>query len=440
MFSNKDLKRLILPLLIEQVLAVLVGMLDIMMVSSVGEAAVSGVSLVDTIGILLINIFSALATGGAVISAQYLGREDHEKANISANQLVLSTTLISLVIMLVALIWREPILSLIFGHVEKDIMDSALTYFLITALSYPFLSIYNACAALYRSMGNSKLSMKISFLMNLINLVGNALCIYGLRMGVAGVAIPTLVSRAVAAIVMLILIRNPRNLIHIDPKLRLGFHPKMIKKILSIGVPNGLENSMFQVGKILVASLIATYGSVSIAANAVSNTVATFQIIPGTTIGLAMITVVGQCIGARNYEQAKEYTKKLLMLSHAGIVILNAVIILLLPPILKLYNLSAETAEMARQIIILHGVVAMVIWPESFTLPNALRSSNDVKFTMFTSILSMWFCRIILSFVLGSYFGLGVLGVWIAMMIDWLVRSIVFIIRYRSERWKKYCS
>ena len=439
MFSNKDLKKLILPLLIEQILAVLVGMLDIMMVSGVGESAVSGVSLVDTIGILLINIFSALATGGAVVSAQYLGREDHENANIAANQLVLSTTFISLIIMFIALIWRVPILNLIFGHVEKSIMDSALIYFFITALSYPFLAIYNSCAALYRSMGNSKLSMQISFLMNAINVVGNALCIYGLHMGTEGVAIPTLISRATAAIIMLLLIRNPQNLIHIDPKLRLGFHPKMIQKILNIGVPNGLENSMFQVGKILVASLIATYGSTSIAANAVSNTVATFQIIPGATIGLAVITVVGQCIGAKNYEESKQYTKKLLFLSHAGIIVLNAVIILLLPIILNLYNLSDETYQMARQIIILHGIVAMIIWPESFTLPNSLRASNDVKFTMLTSILSMWLCRIGMSYILGTYFHLGVLGVWMAMMVDWLVRAIIFLFRYKNERWKKYC-
>lgn len=439
MFSNKDLKKLILPLLIEQILAVLVGMLDIMMVSGVGESAVSGVSLVDTIGILLINIFSALATGGAVVSAQYLGREDHENANIAANQLVLSTTFISLIIMFIALIWRVPILNLIFGHVEKSIMDSALIYFFITALSYPFLAIYNSCAALYRSMGNSKLSMQISFLMNAINVVGNALCIYGLHMGTEGVAIPTLISRAAAAIIMLLLIRNPQNLIHIDPKLRLGFHPKMIQKILNIGVPNGLENSMFQVGKILVASLIATYGSTSIAANAVSNTVATFQIIPGVTIGLAVITVVGQCIGAKNYEESKQYTKKLLFLSHAGIIVLNAVIILLLPIILNLYNLSDETYQMARQIIILHGIVAMIIWPESFTLPNSLRASNDVKFTMLTSILSMWLCRIGMSYILGTYFHLGVLGVWMAMMVDWLVRAIIFLFRYKNERWKKYC-
>lgn len=439
MFSNKDLKKLILPLLIEQILAVLVGMLDIMMVSGVGESAVSGVSLVDTIGILLINIFSALATGGAVVSAQYLGREDHENANIAANQLVLSTTFISLIIMFIALIWRVPILNLIFGHVEKSIMDSALIYFFITALSYPFLAIYNSCAALYRSMGNSKLSMQISFLMNAINVVGNALCIYGLHMGTEGVAIPTLISRATAAIIMLLLIRNPQNLIHIDPKLRLGFHPKMIQKILNIGVPNGLENSMFQVGKILVASLIATYGSTSIAANAVSNTVATFQIIPGVTIGLAVITVVGQCIGAKNYEESKQYTKKLLFLSHAGIIVLNAVIILLLPIILNLYNLSDETYQMARQIIILHGIVAMIIWPESFTLPNSLRASNDVKFTMLTSILSMWLCRIGMSYILGTYFHLGVLGVWMAMMVDWFVRASIFLFRYKNERWKKYC-
>lgn len=436
MFSNTDLRKLVVPLLIEQVLAVTVGMLDIIMVSSVGETAVSGVSLVDTINILLINIFSALATGGAVVSAQYIGRGDRKQASVAANQLLLSTTVISAVIMVLALVGRKWILSLIFGHVEAAIMDSALIYFQITALSYPFLAIYNACAALYRSMGNSKLSMKTSLLMNAINVLGNALCIYGLHMGVAGVAIPTLVSRTVAALLMLYLVRNPANLIHVDEKLRLGYQPSMIRRILSIGIPNGLENSMFQIGKILVTSLVATFGTASIAANAVSNTIATFQIIPGNAIGLALITVVGQCVGAKDYKQARYYTRKLLFVAHIGIAILSMAILLCLPLILNLYHLSDEATEYARQILWLHGVCAIFIWPESFTLPNTLRASNDAKFTMTVSICSMWLCRIACSYLLAQGFGLGVFGVWIAMMIDWAVRAIIFLVRYRGTRWQ----
>lgn len=436
LFSNRDLKKLILPLLVEQLLAVSVGMIDIIMVSSVGETAVSGVSLVDTIGVLIIYMLSALATGGAVISAQHLGRKDNDGANMAANQLLLSTTVLSIVIMAAALLARRPLLNLIFGNVEPAIMQDALTYFQITALSYPFLAIYNSCAALYRSMGNSKVSMKTSILMNGINIVGNAICVYGLHMGVAGVAWPTLLSRAVAALCMLLLIKNPQNTIHIDEHFRLGFHSAVIRKIFSIGIPNGLENAMFQLGKILVASLIATFGTTAIAANAVSNTVATFQIIPGSAIGLAVITVVGQCAGAGDYQQARHYTKKLLKVTHLGLLGLNLLIVLVMPFILKLYSLSSATGELARQILVFHAVACTVIWPSAFILPNALRASSDIKFTMVTSILSMWLCRIAMSYVLGKYLGLGVFGVWVAMVLDWVVRAICFWVRYRGAKWQ----
>ncbi len=437
MFSNRDLKKLIVPLLIEQFLAVSVGMLDIIMVSSVGEYAVSAVSLVDTISILLIMILSALATGGAVVSSQRLGCQDYEGANTAANQLLLSTTLISLLLTAAAEIWQVALLHSIFGDVETIIMDSALVYFRITAFSYPFLAIYNSCAALYRSMGNSKLSMQTSFLMNGINLAGNALLIYGFHMGVNGVAYPTLISRAVAAAVMLYLVRNPKNTIHIDPKLRLGFQPKVIKRIFRIGIPNGLENGMFQLGKIIVASLIATYGSTAIAANAVGNTVATFQTIPGAAINLAIITVVGQCVGAGEFDQAKKYIKKLLLITHAGLLVFNVLIFLILPLILWLYHLSPETYSLAQQIIIFHGITAFLFWPESFTLPSALRASNDIKFTLIVAILSMWIVRIGFSYLLGTYFKIGLFGVWIAMILDWLARSGLFLYRYRSEKWTK---
>lgn len=436
MFSNRDLKKLIIPLLIEQFLAVTVGMLDVIMVSSVGEHAVSAVSLVDTISVLLIQVLSALATGGAVVASQRLGCQDYKGANMAANQLLLSTTAISVILMGIAEIWQAPLLKLIFGDVEKNIMDSALVYFRITAFSYPFLAIYNSCAALYRSMGNSKLSMKISFLMNGINLAGNALMIYGFHMGVAGVAYPTLVSRAVAAVVMVCLVRSPKNAIHIDEKFRLGFQPKVIKKIFHIGIPSGLEGGMFQLGKVIVASLITTYGSIAIAANAVGNTVAVFQAIPGTAINLAIITVVGQCVGAGDFEQAKKYTKKLLLIAHIGMFVWNTLMFAILPVILWLYNLSPDTSVLAQQIIIFHGTAAFLIWPASFILPNAMRAANDVRFALIVSLLSMWIVRVGFSYILGTYFGLGLFGVWIAMVFDWMVRDVLFFLRYRSGKWQ----
>ncbi|NLM98125.1 MAG: MATE family efflux transporter [Halanaerobiaceae bacterium] len=437
MFSGRALRRLIIPLIIEQFLAVTVGMADIIMVSSVGENAVSGVSLVDTINILLINIFAALATGGAVVSAQYLGKKDKEGACKSANQLLLVSGAISIGIMLFALIGNRFILNMIFGQVEAEIMDNAQVYFFYSALSYPFLGLYNSCAALFRAMGNSRISMLTSLCMNILNISGNALFIYGLGMGVEGVGTATLISRIVAAIIMFILIRMPLYDIHIEKKLSFRFNFRLIKQILKIGIPNGMENSMFQVGKILVMSLVASFGSISIAANAVSSTITSFAVIPGSAMGLALITVVGQCIGAGDYEQARIYTINMTKITIISLSIINLFMILLSPFIVSLYNLSNETAVLAVQLIRFYSICSFVFWPLSFTLPNALRAANDVKYTMIIAIISMWTWRVGFSYILGKFFGLGVFGVWIAMTLDWVFRGICFTARFLKGSWKK---
>ncbi|MDF2589275.1 MAG: family efflux transporter [Anaerocolumna sp.] len=439
MFSKKRLTKLIVPLIIEQLLAVTVGMADTIMVAKAGESAVSGVSLVDTLNILLINIFSALATGGAVVAAQYLGGKEKEKACKSAGQLLLSTGAISLLIMLISLFCNGLILRLIYGNLEPELMNNAKIYFYITAVSFPFLAIYNSCAALFRAMGNSKVSMYVSLIMNAINVTGNAILIIGLHMGVAGVAYPTLLSRIVAAVIMLALISKKHHPIHIDNIFRIGVDWSMIRRILNIGVPNGLENSIFQVGKILVQGLIASFGLASITANAIAGTIANLEVIPGSAIGLAMITVVGQCVGANDYKQAKKYTIKLMKVTYIIMILLNITVLIFKDPIiLSFYDLSPETLSKTMQLIIFHSIACALIWPASFTLPNALRAANDVKFTMITSIISMWVWRIALSFILGKTLQLGVLGVWIAMSIDWLFRSICFIVRFIRGKWKQY--
>ena len=306
MFSRKDLIKLIVPLVIEQMLAVAVGMADSVMISVRGEAAMSGVSNVDTLNVLLINLFAALASGGAVVAAQYLGHKDFDKAKIAVNQLVLSITVVSAVIMVFALAANGPLLRLIYGSVEPEVMRNSRIYFYITAASFPFLAVYNACASLFRAMGNSRISMQVSILMNIINITGNAIGLYVLALGVEGVAYPTLISRAVAAVVMIILIRDEKNPLHINRRLRLGFDPEMIKRILHIGVPNGLETSIFQIGKVMVQGLTASFGTMATAANAVASTVSGVAVIPGNAIGLAMITVVGQCVGANDSRQTTQ--------------------------------------------------------------------------------------------------------------------------------------
>lgn len=438
MFNRKDLIKLIIPLIIEQFLMITIGMSDTIMVASVGETAVSGVSLVDSINILLINIFSALATGGAVISAQFLGRNDYKNANIAAKQLLLVTTFLSLFIMIICIFAKKAILNMIFGNVEAAVMKNALTYFYISSFSYPFIAIYNAGAALFRSMGNTKVSMMTSLFMNIVNISINAVLIFGFHMGVAGAAIGSLVSRFLSAIIVITLLKNDTNKIYIHSFIKLDFNFAMIKNILSIGIPNGIENGMFQIGKILVQGLIASFGTVSIAANAVASSIANFAIIPGIAVGLAMITVVGQCVGANNYEDAKKYMIKLTGISYAVLGILNFIVIFAAPLLVGIFQLLPETAHIAIQLIVYHSICCILIWSAAFTFPNGLRASNDVKFTMLTSTFSMWAFRIGFSYLIGQTMGLGVLGVWIAMTIDWLFRAIIFIIRFISGKWKNH--
>ena len=436
LFSNRELANLIGPLVIEQLLAVFVGMPDSIMVANVGEAAVSGVSLVDNIMILIINIFAALATGGAVVAGQYIGRKDEKSACKAATQLVWFVSLSAVAIMILVYFGKDIILNQVFGHITAEVKGHADIYLLIVTASIPFIALYNGGAAIFRAMGNSQVSMRVSLLMNAINVTGNAILVFGLRIGTAGVAIPTLISRMVAAIVITVLLCNQTRILHIERTLKIRFDGRMIRKILAIGVPNGLENSMFQLGKILVLSLVSTFGTYAIAANAVSNAIALFQILPGMAISLAITTVISQCVGANDYEQVHYYLKKLLAIIYVAMVGTVALIFLALPLILKAYNLSDQTAAAATNIIHFHGISAMIIWPLSFALPAAYRAAGDAKACMYTSIVSMWIFRIGFSYLVGKYMGLGVFGVWVAMVIDWVVRAICFIIRYFNGKWK----
>lgn len=435
-FDNRDLMSLIIPLMVEQLLAVAVGLADSIMVASVGESAVSAVSLVDSINILLLNIFAALATGGAVVAGQYIGKQNYDKACKSGTQLLVFVTFISVVVMALMYIGRGFILNVVFGKIDADVAIYAETYMLIVFASIPFIALYSSGAALFRAMGNSKITMVVALIMNVINVIGNAICIYGLHMGVEGAAIPTLISRAIAAILIVVLLKNGSLLIHISKPFKYKFDKVMVRDILYIGIPNGVENSMFQLGKIMLLSIVAGFGTASITANAVGNSIASFQILPSAAVGLGLITVVSRCVGAGDYDMVRYYTKKLLKYTYIASLFLNIGIILILPYVMDIYHLSAETAAMAKQVIIFHGVNTCFIWPLSFTLPNTLRASNDVRFTMVVGVGSMWIFRVGFGILLAKYMGFGMFGVWVAMIIDWIVRSIFFTIRYKGHKWE----
>lgn len=434
-FSNQDLRRLIVPLIIEQLLAITVGLCDSLMVSQVGEAAISAVSLVDSVNVLLVNAFAALATGGAVIAGQYLGRREMEKAGHSGAQLLLFMIEASLLVMALFYLGKGFILHVVFGQVEPDVAAYADTYFVIVEASIPFLAVYNAGAALFRMMGNSQISMWVSLLMNLINVGGNAWLIFGLGMGVEGVAIPTLVSRMFAAASILVLLRRKDLPLKID-RFTLKHDPYVVKNILRFGVPNGMESSMFQLGKILLLSTVSVLGTASVAANAIGNTFATFHCMPGLAIGLAIVTVVSRCVGAGDIGKARFYTKKLMKLTYLFMGICTAITLIVMSPVLRLYNVSQEAENYARQIIWFHGIAGAVFWPMAFALPNALRAAGDTRFTLVASSVSMWTMRVGFGILLGRFWGMGVVGIWVAMFFDWLLRIALFVPRFHGHKWE----
>ena len=440
LFDRQKILKLIIPLVVEQILAVTVGMADMIMVAGAGETAVSGISLVNTISNLLIYCFSALATGGAVVTAQLLGAGDKKTACRSADQLMMVCGVSSIVITVFCLLFNRSLLLLIYGNVEEGVMSNAVTYFYITALSFPFLSVYNGGAGLFRSMNNSKISMEISVIMNFLNIIGNAIFVFGFGMEVAGVGLSTLISRAVAAIATLILITRPKFLIHVTHLFRPGIDTRLIKKILHIGVPGALESSMFQIGKLLTQSLISSFGTAAIAANACASTVETMADIPAVAIGLGLVTIVGQCVGAGDYKQARYYAKKLISYAYAFLILFNVIIFAGSNVISGWYNLSEMGNYYSNILIKYHSVCCMLLWPLAFTIPSVLKAAGDAKYTLISSATSMWIFRIGLAYIIGGYmqsrFNLGVWGVWIAMTIDWFVRSILNIIRFHGHKWE----
>ena len=406
MFTNKQLRRLVIPLVLEQLLSVTIGMADTMMVASCGEAAVSGISLVDTISVLLIGMFGAMASGGAVTVAQYIGKKDREKVARASNQLFLSVGALALVFMALALIANRQILTLIYSG-----------------------------AALFRAVGNSKVSMQVSLFSNLLNVAGNALFIYGFQMGVSGAALSTLISRSLSALVICFLLLHKGD---VPVSRKIGIDKPILHKILYIGVPNGLENSIFQVGKILVSSLTASFGTAAITANAVTGNVGNFQLIPAGAVGAAIITVVGQCVGAGEYRQARRYLFRLLRTAYFFVAGIGVFLIIFREPICGLYQLSPETTQLTGLLLVYNCICCMLVHPLSFALPNGLRAAGDVRYTMVVAIASMWVCRIGLAYLLAKGLNLGVLGVYIAMTVDWLVRGICFVTRVLTGKWEKY--
>jgi len=447
LFSKKDLAKIIIPLIFQNILTVTIGMADSMMVSRKSDVAFAGVSLVSSLDTFLITLFTSLTAGGSVVLAQSLGRGDNKRTCESAKQLLYAATIVAAVVTLIVLIFRGPILNMLFGDAEENVMANAMAYFSILVISFPFLAIEYAMGAIFRVQGDSMTALKISISMNLLNIVGNAIFIYGFDMGAKGAAIATLIARIAAAVVMVVIGLSKRRKIHIEKLFRYRPDWDIIKAILRIGVPNGIENSVFQLGRLLTSSLISSLGTVVIAANAATLTLANFQYNAGGAIQSTMITVVGRCVGAGEKKQAKRYAWLLLGIGYVLVIAIALILCIFAKPLLGLFKLSPDSFTLAQKLIFYHGLLSIVLWPAAFCLPSAFRAASDVRFTMIFSILSMWLFRVALAYVLApeavSLFGvisfpacnLSIIGVWIGMGADWLFRAVVFTVRMIRGKW-----
>ena len=438
MFTNRMIRSLLIPVVLEQLLNSIMGTADTMMVSNVGSAAISAVSLVDSINILVIQAFSALAAGGAIVCAQYIGQQNQERANESARQVLFIITLISIVVSAICLGFKKPLLRLIFGSVEADVMRASEIYFFYTALSFPFIALYDAAASIFRAQDNTKGPMTISMISNIMNIVGNAIMIWGFHMGVAGAAIATLISRIFCALVVLIQLRRDRQPIVVRDYLKIRPDWPMIGRILGIGIPSGVENSMFQLGKLAIQSTVSTLGTVAIAAQAMTNILENLNGIAGIGVGVGLMTIVGQCMGANRKDEAVYYIKKLSVIAEVTIIVSCLLVFILTRPVTMLGGMEKTSADMCWHMVMWITIVKPIMWVSAFIPAYGLRAAGDVKFSMISSCAVMWLCRFCLSVLLIRGLGFGPMGVWIGMFADWTVRAVLFTWRFHSRKWLEH--
>ena len=440
MFTNRMIRNLLIPVVLEQLLNSIMGTADTMMVSNVGSAAISAVSLVDSINVLVIQAFSALAAGGAIVCAQYIGQRNKEKANESARQVLFIITAISVAVSLICLVFQKPLLRLIFGSVEAEVMRASEIYFFYTALSFPFIAAYDSAASIFRAQDNTRGPMTISMISNVMNIAGNAIMIWVFHMGVAGAALSTLISRIFCAVVVLIQLRKEREGQEIVVRDYFKIRPNwsMIKRILGIGIPSGVENSMFQLGKLAIQSTVSTLGTAAIAAQAMTNILENLNGIAAIGVGVGLMTIVGQCLGAGRKDEAVYYIKKLCVIAEIVVLTSCLIVFALTKPVTILGDMEKESADMCFHMVMWITIMKPLVWTMAFVPGYGLRAAGDVKFSMITSCCTMWACRFCLCVFLIRVMGFGPMGVWIGMFADWTVRSIIFTWRFHSRKWLQH--
>ena len=405
MFSNKMIAGILIPVVLEQLLNSIMGTADTMMVSNIGSAAISAVSLVDSINILVIQAFSALAAGGAIVCSQYIGQQNKKMANESARQVLFIITAISIAVSVLCLGFKKPLLRLIFGSVEADVMRASETYFFYTAISFPFIAAYDSAASIFRAQENTKGPMLISMISNAMNMIQ---------------------------------LRKERQPIVVRDYLKIRPDWAMIRRILGIGIPSGVENSMFQLGKLAIQSTVSTLGTTAIAAQAMTNILEILNGMAAIGVGVGLMTIVGQCMGADRKDEAVYYIKKLSVIAEVAIIVSCLLVFALIRPVTVLGGMEPASAKMCFHMVTWITLVKPIVWTLAFVPAYGLRAAGDVKFSMITSCLVMWLCRFCLCVILIRFLGFGPMGVWIGMFADWTVRAVIFTWRFHSRRWLRY--
>lgn len=435
MFTQKDLRRLIIPIFLDQLLLASVGIISTLLLSYAGEAAVSGVSLVEMINVLIISILLAVSTGGTVVLAQIIGSKQLELAQKAASQMLLLTLMVALGFVGLVLVFNQAILSVLFGSVEPDVMRAARIYFIISSLSYPFMALYNSSAGLFRAMGNSRIPMIGSMILNIASVLGFGIAIFGFKAGITGVAIASLSARIIAALFLLRLNFKPELIVSLDKKKLLTWDKDIIQRILKVALPNSVENGVTQLGRVFLASIIALFGTAQITANGIVNSLGAFTLSYSMALLFASVTVVGQCVGAKEYEQARFYAKKLMRQGQIVTLVLAVLSIIALPALLQIYTISEEARTMTYQVMLLHNIIAVLFWTPGFMLASSLRAAGDARFTMIVSLTAMFVFRIPAAYLFAVVLDFGVMGVMMAMGVDWCFRSIINQIRFKGNKW-----
>jgi putative MATE family efflux protein len=437
-FSNKDLKNMIVPLFLEQLLVMLVGIADTLVISYAGEAAVSGVSLVNQFNNVFVYLFTALASGGAVVISQYIGNGENKVAGKASSQLLLFSVIFSAASAILVLACSEHLLALMFGNVESDVMEACVTYLRISAYSYPALAVYNAGAAIYRSLGKTSVTMYISVISNVINVAGNIIGVFAMKAGVAGVAYPSLIARTFSAVVITALCFQAKNGVTYQAEWLVRWDSGVMSRILGIAVPNGLENGIFQLVKVALSSIVALFGTYQIAANGVAQSIWSLAALSGVAMSPVFITVIGQCMGNGDTAGAEYYFKKLLRTTLAVSAVWNIFIFVLTPVFLHFYAIEDETKQLVFWLVVLHNVFNTAAFPFSGALGNGLRAAGDVRFTMWVSVVTTVAVRLLFSWIFAVTLNMGVMGIALAMCLDWTVKGIANLLRLRSGKWKQF--